>query len=274
VTEPNPNDTHLKHERVFELKETVKSWDDDYYHPIALRFYDRIVADMLKWMGAGGGSRVLDAGCGPGIHSIRAAKAGCTVHAIDLSTTMLEDAKQRVSKAGFSDKVTFEIADLTALHLADKSYDFAFSWGVVIHIPPPGATEALKNLARIIKPGGRLALYLVNRTAVDNKLESLIRKLIGRPLVREKHSLGNGVFFDMHGEKLWLWHFDNDSLVKLMNESGMCLVKRVGGEFSEIQRRMPRFLRPLFLYANNFAYRFRAPASLAYCNLWVFEKAR
>jgi hypothetical protein len=70
-----------------------------------------------------------------------------------------------------------------------------------------------------------------------------------------------------------LWHFDSILLERFMKAEGLELVKRVGGEFSEIQRRVPGWIRPVFLWLNNLAYRVRLPASLYYTNLWVFRKS-
>src|SRR3982751_1782818 len=57
--------------QVFEAKATVVRWNDDYYHPIALKFYDSAIADMLRRMAVPKGSKVLDAGRGAGVRSIR-----------------------------------------------------------------------------------------------------------------------------------------------------------------------------------------------------------
>jgi cyclopropane fatty-acyl-phospholipid synthase-like methyltransferase len=77
---------------VFEQAATVASWDDDYYPSAANRYYDLAVPTMLKLMGGKPGDIVLDAGCGPGLHTIRAVKFGCRVTAVDLSTAMLAEA--------------------------------------------------------------------------------------------------------------------------------------------------------------------------------------
>ena len=85
---------------VFEHAATVATWDADYYHPLALAHYDRAVAWTLARLNARPGDLVLDAGCGPGVHAIRAAKAGMRVQAIDLARTMLDEARRRAREAG------------------------------------------------------------------------------------------------------------------------------------------------------------------------------
>ncbi len=113
----------------FEAESTVEKWDADYYHPIALRLYDQAIADMLELMEVDTEGTVLDAGCGPGVHTIRVAKNGFRVCAIDISETMLAHARRRVEAAGVTDKVTFRQQDLTKLDFPDNSFRFVFSWG-------------------------------------------------------------------------------------------------------------------------------------------------
>lgn len=256
--------------KVFEAETTVDQWDSDYYTPISIRFYDQAVADMLKLMQAPAGATVLDAGCGPGVHSIRAARNGYSVQAIDISKTMLEHARSRVAQAGFADKVTFQQMDLTDMKLDKASVDYAFSWGVIIHIPE--AEKAFKELARVMRPGGKLALYLTNKSALDHKLERLLRFLLRKPLQVNHLALGDGVSYRMNNEDLWVWAFDSDAIIKLLNDLGFSLVSRKTGEFTEIQRRLKGFIRNILLYFNNLYYAINGSASLAVCNLYVFEK--
>lgn len=108
----------------------MTKWDADYYHPISLWLYDRAISDMLQLMDVDSGATVLDAGCGPGVHSIRAAKAGLRVIAIDISETMLTNARQRVEAAGFLGSVEFHQMDLTQLDYADASFTTCFPGGL------------------------------------------------------------------------------------------------------------------------------------------------
>lgn len=257
---------------VFEAEATVQMWDDDYYTPISLKLYDKALSDMLEAMDPPEGAIILDAGCGPGVHSIRVARAGYNVHSIDISSTMLDHARQRVAQSGFTESVRFDQMDLTKLSLADASVDYAFSWGVIIHIKE--ATRAFSELARVVRPGGRLGLYLTSRTAIDHKLESLARTVLRKPLKVEHQYLGDRLLYRMNDEDLWVWRFDPHAIIQHLAGLGFDLRYRRSGEFSEIQRRFAGPFRNFLLRLNNLAYKWNAPPSLAVTNLYVFEKRK
>jgi SAM-dependent methyltransferase len=256
---------------VFEQAATVASWDDDYYHPTAEQYYDVAIPTMLELMGVESGDMVLDAGCGPGVHSVRAVKSGYRVTAIDISRTMLSEAAMRVAAAGASSSVEFRQEDLTKLSLADASFKYVFSWGVIIHIRE--AKQALSELARVVAPGGSLALYVTNNDSWDKKLEDFARRILRKPLRRENHSLGSGVWYEMHGEKLWVWQFDAKALERELASQGFHLTHRIVGEYSDIQRRVRGPIRRVLLKANNLLYRLRVSPRHAVANLLIFRKA-
>jgi SAM-dependent methyltransferase len=256
---------------VFEEESTVARWDADYYPPISQWLYDQAITDMLDLMGVEAGASVLDAGCGPGVHSIRIAKAGHRVCAIDLSDTMLRHSRERVERAGLLDSVTLDQMDLTQLDFADESFRYAFSWGVIIHIPEAG--KALDELARILEPGGKLALYLTNRSALDQKLKSFARSVMRKPLVGlERHTLGDQTWYEKDGGRLCVWQFDAGAVIEHLKAKGFRLVKLRIGELSEMQRHTGGLLQRSLLRINNLAYRLNLPPRLATGNLYVFEK--
>ncbi|MGW0965907.1 class I SAM-dependent methyltransferase [Streptomyces sp. NPDC002516] len=102
------------------------------------------------------GDRVLDAGCGTGraLSPLRAAvgDAGVVVGA-DLTLAMLEAAV----RAGRDREGRLLLADVTALPLRAESLDAVFAAGLVAHLPNPDAN--LRELARVVRPGGTLALF-------------------------------------------------------------------------------------------------------------------
>ncbi|ATZ28168.1 Demethylmenaquinone methyltransferase [Streptomyces lavendulae subsp. lavendulae] len=107
-------------------------------------------------LGVGPGDRVLDAGCGTGraLTPLRAAvgPAG-TVLGVDLTERMLAAARE----AGRDADGTLLLADVARLPLRDGSLDAVFAAGLIAHLPDPAAN--LAELARVVRPGGRLALF-------------------------------------------------------------------------------------------------------------------
>ncbi|MEU0781999.1 class I SAM-dependent methyltransferase [Streptomyces sp. NPDC006173] len=114
--------------------------------------YEAAVADM----GLRPGDRVLDAGCGTGraLPPLRAAVGGSgVVVGADLTLAMLEAAV----RAGRDRDGRLLLADVAALPLRSESLDAVFAAGLVAHLPNPA--ENLRELARVVRPGGTLALF-------------------------------------------------------------------------------------------------------------------
>ena len=103
------------------------------------------------------GERVLDVGCGVGQTSLQLAKrvaANGSVLGVDISTPMLARASER-ARAEKLANVRFENADAQTFPFTPNSVDLIFSrFGVMFFIDPQAA---FANLARALRPGGRLA---------------------------------------------------------------------------------------------------------------------
>lgn len=256
---------------MFELAATIATWDAGYYHPLALPFYDLAVARMIDLMGVPPGATVLDAGCGPGEHSIRVARLGRRVHAIDISEAMLQEARRRVECAGVGAMVQFQRGDLTRLELPDDSFRHVFSWGVVIHIRE--IDKALDELSRLVAPGGTLALWVTNAAALDYAVERIARRLLRRPLAGlARYEPGVGVSYEFAGEPLWVWRLDRLWLVKTMAARGFRLRRHLMGSLTETHTRLTGYLRSALLRLNNVALKFGGPKSISATSLFVFEK--
>ncbi|MGW0761395.1 class I SAM-dependent methyltransferase [Streptomyces sp. NPDC002814] len=102
------------------------------------------------------GGRVLDAGCGTGraLTPLRAAvgPSGVVLGA-DLTPAMLEAA----IRAGRDRAGQLLLADVAALPLRSESLDAVFAAGLIAHLPQPD--ENLRELARVVRQGGSLALF-------------------------------------------------------------------------------------------------------------------
>jgi SAM-dependent methyltransferase len=100
------------------------------------------------------GSVVLDAGCGMGRHARQIAPFAGRVVAVDFSRA-IDQAARNTADVGNVDCVQ---ADLFALPLAEESFDFIYSLGVLHHLDD--TPRALRGLVRKLRPGGRLRIYL------------------------------------------------------------------------------------------------------------------
>ncbi|WP_329285820.1 class I SAM-dependent methyltransferase [Streptomyces sp. NBC_01455] len=102
------------------------------------------------------GDRVLDAGCGTGraLPPLRAAvgPSGVVIGA-DLTPAMLA----ATVRAGRDREGQLLLADAATLPLRTGSLDAVFGAGLIAHLPNPRA--ALRELARVVRPGGTLALF-------------------------------------------------------------------------------------------------------------------
>lgn len=110
------------------------------------------------------GSRVLDAGAGPGRFTIELARIGARVTVADLSAVQLQLNRRRVTDAGLAasvdDWVIADICDLSAF--ADDAFDAVVCYGGPLSYVLDRAQEALAELFRVARPGGHVLLSVMS----------------------------------------------------------------------------------------------------------------
>ena len=125
---------------------------------------------LLRMGGPMRGGRALEIGCGRGVGTdlIFDVFGADAVDAFDLDPRMVARARQRLRSRGR--QVRLWVGDATAIPVADGAYDAVFDFGIIHHVPD--WRLALREVARVLKPGGRFYA------------EEALGAFIGHPIVR------------------------------------------------------------------------------------------
>ena len=109
---------------------------------------------LLRAVEARPGERWLDVATGTGEIAVRAAEVGASVTGVDLAPGLIETARERAREGGV--EVALEVGDAERLPYPDAGFDVVSSSFGVMFAPDQRAVAA--ELARVTRPGGRLAL--------------------------------------------------------------------------------------------------------------------
>ena len=113
--------------------------------------------EMVRLCQIGPDSYVLDVGCGAGVTpSFIARKYGCRVVGVDILEGMVQKSKERAAREGTADLVEFRVADAQDLPFEDDLFDAVFTESATAF--PQDKQKALKEYARVTKPGGYVGL--------------------------------------------------------------------------------------------------------------------
>jgi SAM-dependent methyltransferase len=144
------------------------------------------------------GKRILDAGCGTGRHAYYAASFGGIVRAMDLGRAADVAARNTMGVGN----VQVIQADLYHPPFELESFDLVYSIGVLHHLPDPEG--AFRNLARFVKPGGEMLVYLYWK-AEGRSLKSLLLAAISQ-VRRITTRLPHGILHVLSYPVAWLAH--------------------------------------------------------------------
>jgi ubiquinone/menaquinone biosynthesis C-methylase UbiE len=142
--------------------------------------------------GAVTGGYALEIGCGRGVGTEIILDRFCAtrVDAVDMDPRMIERAQKRL--AGRPARLW--VADATRLEMADSTYDTVFDFGIIHHIPD--WRKALREVCRVLKPGGRFYA------------EEALRDIISQPLCRALFA------------HPWIDRFDHEQFMAALRQTG------------------------------------------------------
>ncbi len=132
----------------YDITEGYRLWSETYDRHSRLSTIEE--PTMQRLLDSMPPSLILDAACGTGRYSVYLAERGHRVIGIDRSSEMLVKARRKRSQAEFGE------GDLTALPLESASVDVAVCALALVHLPD--MSGAVAELARVVRPGGRIIL--------------------------------------------------------------------------------------------------------------------
>jgi SAM-dependent methyltransferase len=121
---------------------------------------DTATKELIKLSGFTSDMHILDVGCGIGGSTRRLShQTGCRVTGIDLSDTYIDTAQRLTRLLNMQELVSFHAASALALPFADNTFDGV--WSLQMNMNVEDKPSWLKEVYRVLKPGGRAVLYEV-----------------------------------------------------------------------------------------------------------------
>lgn len=136
------------------------------------------------------GKRTLEIGCGRGGFSCwLAANSGgrADIVASDFSSTAVEKGEAYAVERGITG-ITWEVGDIQRIAHPDASFDTVISCETIEHVPDPAL--AVRELARVLKPAGRLFLTTPNYLGATGLYRGYLR-MVGRRYTEEGQPINN-----------------------------------------------------------------------------------
>jgi ubiquinone/menaquinone biosynthesis C-methylase UbiE len=186
------------------------------------------------------GKRLLEVGCGMGTDLLQFARGGALCTGVDLTPRSVEISSLHFGLYGM--QADFALADGEELPFADESFDVVYSNGVLHHTPD--TERAVRELRRVLKPGGVARVMLYHRHSLYYWTEIILHRGILRGHFLRGHSpeeiMSRYVEYSEH---------DARPLVKVYSQKE---ARKLFAPFSKVKTEVEqmiaqelRFLRPL-----------------------------
>ncbi len=151
---------------------TSEKMDLDYFNEIERRFRkhsgtggqekgDSLLSKLIDYKTSVQEKDVLDIAIGSGLHTVAFAKEKGRVTGIDLTPYAVKQAKKNLELRGLSSEI--RQMDAQQMDFKDDMFDFVNAWGCLMHMPD--TKGAIKEIYRVLKPGGRVLAYMYNKSS-------------------------------------------------------------------------------------------------------------
>lgn len=148
-------------------------------HHRSFRDYRKEAEDIVARLDVGPSATVIDMGCGTGAFALYAAGYYRTVHAVDVSAAMLRRAQRKARRMGLQNVEFHRGGFLTYEHRAEPA-DAVSTVAALHHLPDFWKLVALRRLASMLRPNGRLFLFDVVFSFDIGEYERSVERFIGK----------------------------------------------------------------------------------------------
>ncbi len=165
------------------------------------------------------GDTILDVGCGNGRLYQLFRDLSIQLTGSDISSGLIEIAKKTYTDA------TFEVSDMRSLPFDDNAFDIAYSIAAVHHLPRAGQQETLREVARVLKPGG--LFVMTNWNFLGRWTQKRIEK--GRYFIGDTpdHIIANFISGDKKtNEARHYWNITPEQMSEMAEEAGFAVVEQ------------------------------------------------
>jgi len=186
------------------------------------------------------GQRLLEVGCGMGTDLLQFARGGAICTGVDLTPRSVEISSLHFGLYGM--RADFVLADGERLPFGDDSFDVVYSNGVLHHTPD--TAQAVRELRRVLKPGGLARVMLYHRNSLYYWTEIILHRGVLRGHFLRGHSpeeiMSRYVEYSEHEARPLVKVYSRGQARKLFEP-----FSEVKTEVEQMIREELRFLRPL-----------------------------
>jgi ubiquinone/menaquinone biosynthesis C-methylase UbiE len=239
----------------YEQAHIHSTWTSIYRSPQVSEFNDAVMARLLSTLSLAPKGRVLDAGCGTGVHTERFVNRGFVCTGVDISDHAISVASARLPD------VDFLSAPLEDLPFLSESFDCVHCRGVLMHIPEWRA--AVRELCRVLKRNGRIAILDGNRSALETWLVRAIRLIRGGSSKLVKTDAGLEFWSQQQGTPFLVRYFSVHYLADALKAHGIKIDQVMAFELFDVGR-FPVAFRSMANRLNYLWFKRRMPAILSH----------
>lgn len=167
-----------QHPSIEQMKDSMRApWIAGDFGALAREIGGPGAEGFVARMGLEPGARVLDIACGTGSVTIPLARRGAMVTGLDMMPHLLDEARARAAREGL--RIRFDEGFAEMLPYPDGSFDVLVSMFGIMFSPLPATI--VSEMARVLRPGGRLALANWAQSGFTGKMASVVSRYLPPP---------------------------------------------------------------------------------------------